>query len=97
MSYREDSLIPMDATQSNRSHNVQNDDKQDMPRRPYGPWALVGLAVTVGGLAIAGATGQSGLFSFLIFAIVVLLVLGYVLARGMGRMRRGWKRLTDRA
>jgi len=104
MSYREDNVKPMFRTSSQESQTVPNDDRQDNPRGPNEPWfrqdkvwALAGLAVMVVGIAVSALTGQTGLFSFMIFGLVVLLVLAYLVTRSIARAGRGWKRLNDHA
>ncbi|WP_028275359.1 hypothetical protein [Arthrobacter sp. I3] len=104
MSYREDNVSRMFTNNSKGSQTVPRDDRQESPQRPYKPWhrqekvwALIALVVLVVGMVVSAATGQSGPFSLLIFGAVVILVLVNMVTRSMGWVRRGWKRLNDRA
>lgn len=94
MSYREDNVTPMVATQNNRSHKVQNDDRQESPQRRYGPWyrsgepwMLIALAVATVLTAWSALTNKPQAIDYAIWGVVVVLVLAWIVS-----LFRKWQR-----
>lgn len=103
MSYRVDSLTPMNTTQHNRSYNVPNDDRQKSagPYEPWyrsrEPWLLLALVVAMTVIAWPSLTRSNGSFDFWLWGLMEVLVVAFAVVQLRAWWLRGRKRPSDRA
>ncbi|WP_146072535.1 hypothetical protein [Arthrobacter sp. 4R501] len=93
----------MNATQSNRSHNVQNDDDRQKSAGPFAPWyrsrepwLLLAVVVAMTVVAWPSLTTSPGSFDFWVWSLIVVLVVAFAVVQFRAWWFRGRKRPSDR-
>ena len=103
MSYREDNLTRMNATQPNRSYKVQNDDRQKSPGpngpwyRSREPWLLIALVVVMTVVAWPSLTRSPSSFDFWLWSLMEVLVVAFAVVQFRAWWLRGRQRPSNRA